>query len=116
VALDAGDRDRLRRIEAKLAEADPALVGLFQRWRPASGPRPIWPGWSVLPGWMLMVFVVGFVTWVAGPALGGAVAAISCSWAGLRRTRHLRVRDDADLHGGGSRDDGRGGRRSDRSR
>jgi hypothetical protein len=104
----------LRRIESELGEADPDLVGMFERWRQGSGPTPVWPGWSVVPAWMLMVFVVAFVTWVVAPALGGAIAVIGCCWAGLRRARHLRVRGGADLNGGGSRDDGRGGRRSGR--
>jgi hypothetical protein len=75
------------RMEAELAEADPALVERFRRWTTT----PDRPGWCVAPPWTLMVFLVGFVTWVVAPVAGGVVAAIWL-WVVLRgRTRRAPV-------------------------
>jgi hypothetical protein len=78
VELDAGDRARLRRIEAELAADDPALVGRFRQWEPASGQEAIGPGWSVVPPWVVLVFLVGFLSWTGAPVVGAAVAVIGC--------------------------------------
>ena len=83
VSLDAGDRARLRRIEAELAAADPALATRFRRWTRPSEPEPIGPGWSVVPPWMLMVLLVGFTTWMVAPAVGAAIAVLG--WARIAR-------------------------------
>ena len=95
VSLDAGDRARLRRIEAELAAADPALAQRFRRWKPPSA------GWTVLPAWALLVFVIGFTTWMVAPAVGVVVAVIACApiaqrWAKERCSRRdgwVRGRD-----------------------
>jgi Protein of unknown function (DUF3040) len=79
VSLDAGDRARLRRIEAALTAADPRLAGEFRRWKPSSGPAPIGPGWTVVPAWVLVVFLLGFTTWMVAPAVGAAVAVYGCA-------------------------------------
>jgi hypothetical protein len=76
VALDAGDRARLRGIESGLIQDDPVLVQQFRTWRPVSGPRPLLPGWSVVPGWALLVFVVASCTWTVSPVLGALVVLV----------------------------------------
>jgi hypothetical protein len=88
MALDAGDRARLRQIEAELAAADPALVGRFRQWTPARGQEAIGPGWSVVPPWVALVFLVGFVSWAVAPVAGAAVAVIGCG--GIVRSRPWR--------------------------
>ena len=93
MSLDAGDRARLRRIEEELAAADPALVGRFRGWEPLGVPEAIGPGWSVMPAWVLLVFLVGFTTWMAAPVVGAAIAVIGCTrllrkWPGRA---HLRL-------------------------
>jgi hypothetical protein len=113
VALDPGDRGRLRRIETELADADPALVERFRRWKGQTGPAAVWPGWSVAPPWMLMVFLVGCTALVA-PALGGAVAFVAGCWVVLDTMRRRRGRRGAEGAGGGNLDDGQRHRRSDR--
>jgi hypothetical protein len=112
MALDAADRARLKRIETGLVEADPVLAEMFRRWRPSTVPGVVRPGWTVVPGWMLVVFVFAFVMWVVGPVPSGMIAVAGCCWAVLRGVRHLRVRvrDGADRDGGGGPDDERGGR------
>jgi hypothetical protein len=79
VALDAGDRARLRQIEAELAAADPALVGRFRQWKPTRKHEAIGPGWSVVPPWVVLVFLVGFIGWTVAPAAGAAVAVAGCA-------------------------------------
>ena len=84
MALDAGDRARLERIESGLTHDDPALVQQFRSWRPSSGQRPLLPGWSVVPGWAGLVFLVAFCTWMVSPVLGVllvVVGAVARLWA-----------------------------------
>jgi hypothetical protein len=76
VALDAGDRARLQGIESGLIQDDPMLVRRFRTWRPSSGPRPLLPGWCVVPGWALLVFLVASCTWAVSPVLGVLVVAV----------------------------------------
>jgi hypothetical protein len=77
------------RMEAELAETDPALVERFRRWK-RTGPAPVRPGWCVAPPWTLMVFLVGFMTWMVSPVVGGVIATV---WVGvvLRNRLHVRV-------------------------
>jgi hypothetical protein len=91
VALDAEDQARLSRIESDLASADPALATCFRSWRPSARQRPTPPGWSVAPGWMMGVFLVGFAGWVVPPALSIVVAVglVAC-WLWDRRAGRLR--------------------------
>lgn len=91
MALDGRDRARLERIELELASSDPALAARFRRWAPPRAPRALAPGWSVVPGWALVVFLIGFTTWVGAPVLGVFVAVGAVFHLLLRRTRHLRV-------------------------
>lgn len=77
MALDAGDRARLQRIESGLTRDDPGLAQQFRSWRPPSGGRPLVPGWSVAPEWMLLVFVVATCTWAVSPVLGVLVALVA---------------------------------------
>jgi hypothetical protein len=102
MALNSGDQARLRRIEAAFVESDPAMVRRFRRWRPSGRPMVVRSGWTVVSDWMLAVFVCGFATWVAGPAVGGAAAVVGAAWVLLWHMHVPRTR-----HGG---EDGRGGR------
>ena len=77
MALDAEDRARLQRIESGLTNDDPALVRQFRSWRPSSGERPLSPGWSVVPRWVLLVFLVAFCGWVLSPGIGVLVALVA---------------------------------------
>jgi len=91
VALDASDRARLRGIESGLTQDDPVLVKKFRSWRPPSGPRPLLPGWSVAPRWMLLVFLVAACTWIVSPVLGALVIVV----CGIGRLRARSARADA---------------------
>jgi Protein of unknown function (DUF3040) len=91
VALDPGDRDRLTQIEIELAETDPDLAKRFRRWKSPAGPQVDGGGWSVVPPWMLMVFLVGFTSWMVTPVLGCMVAVVAGCWV-ARRSRGDRVR------------------------
>ena len=64
MALDADDLARLGRIESDLASADPDFARRLRSWRPSAEQRALVPGWSVLPRWVLEVFLVGFAGWV----------------------------------------------------
>lgn len=76
MALGSRDRARLRQIENGLADTDPVLAETFRQW-PGSGAGVGTPqGWSVAPVWMLVIFLVGAVTWVLSPVLGVMVALI----------------------------------------
>lgn len=108
MSLDARDRARLRRIEAELEATDRVLARQFRRWRPSSGPAPAGPGWSVAPRWMLVVFLVGFTSWIAGPAVGVAVTVLTCWRPAWRRVRHGRDQHRDRVQGR----DGRGSRGS----
>jgi len=88
VSLDAGDRARLMRIEAELAAADPALARRFRRWKSSDGLEVAGPGWSAVPTWMVVVFLVGFTTWMVAPAVGSAVAVVACCGAARRWARN----------------------------
>jgi Protein of unknown function (DUF3040) len=92
VSLDAGDRARLMRIEAELAAADPALARRFRRWKSSGGHEVVAPGWSAVPGWALVVFLVGFTTWMVAPAVGSAVAVVACCGAARRWARNQEAR------------------------
>jgi hypothetical protein len=101
VALDAGDRARLQGIESGLIRDDPGLAKKFWSWTPSSGPRPLLPGWSVVPPWALLVFLVAICTWMVSPMLGVLVVI-----AGVGRMATLRARPTAAPRPG----DGGGGR------
>lgn len=92
MSLDAGDQARLMRIEAELAAADPALARRFRRWKSSGGHEVVGPGWSAVPGWALMVFLVGFTTWMVAPAVGSAVAVVACCAAARRWARKQEAR------------------------
>jgi Protein of unknown function (DUF3040) len=77
VALDPAERARLARIETELAGSDPGLVARFRRWRPTTESEVTRSGWSTVPVWMLVVFLVGFGSWTVGPWLGGLVVAVA---------------------------------------
>lgn len=100
MSLDAGDRARLMRIEAELAAADPALARNFRRWKSSGGHEVAGPGWSTMPEWVLVVFLVGFTTWMVAPAVGSAVAVVACCWAARRWARKQEVRRGDLLWGG----------------
>lgn len=74
MAPDADDAIRLKRIERDLVKADPVLAEALRRWQPP--PECTSPEWSTVPAWALMVFLVGFATWIIGPAAGMATALI----------------------------------------
>jgi hypothetical protein len=97
VALDAGDRARLREIESRLIHDDPGLARKFWSWRPSSGPRPLLPGWSVVPPWALLVFLVAACTWMVSPVLGALVVVAG----GIGRIA-TRARRTAPPHSGDS--------------
>ena len=105
MSLDAGDRARLMRIEAELAAADPALARRFRRWKSSGGHEVVAPGWSSVPGWALVVFLVGFTTWMVAPAVGSAVAVVACCGAARRWARNQESRGD--LLPWGRKDSGR---------
>ena len=89
MALDGVDRERLVRIENELAADDPRFAARLRRWEPTS---PV-PGWSVAPSWVLLVFVVAFVTWVVASALGVALVVVGASlWLGRRLRARAAVR------------------------
>ena len=75
MALDAEEQARLSRIESDLASADPAFATRFRAWRPSAQRPGLVPGWSVMPRWVLEVFLVGFAGWVLPVALSGLVVA-----------------------------------------
>jgi hypothetical protein len=106
MTLGPRDRDRLMRMEAELADSDPALVARFRRafaWKHA----PVRPDWCVAPPWTLMVFLVGFTTWVVSPVVGTVVAAV---WLGVVLRNRLLVRvQRGQGPGGGRRQPVRGG-------
>lgn len=79
MALDAGDGARLRRIEVGLVHDDPLFVARFRSWRPSSGPG-VPPGWSVLPPWVAVVFLIGLTTWMLTPGVGVIVLLVGGLW------------------------------------
>ena len=86
MGLSAGDRARLGRIEAELAGADPALVARFRRWRPSADDESAPPGWSAVPAWTVLVFLVAFCAWVLAPSVGWLVAIVGAvCWLRWRR-------------------------------
>ena len=86
MGLSAGDRARLGRIEAELAGADPALVARFRRWGPAADAERPPSGWSAVPAWSVLVFVVAFSAWVVAPFVGWLVAIVAAvHWLLQRR-------------------------------
>jgi hypothetical protein len=91
VALDAGDRARLQRIESRLAQDDPRLVARFRSWRPTEGPSSMAPGWSAAPLWALLVFLAAFGAWMADPSLGAVVVVVGVLgrlWVRAARRAH----------------------------
>jgi Protein of unknown function (DUF3040) len=92
VSLNAGDQARLRRIEAALEAADPALAVRFRRWSPSGEQATPGPGWSEAPVWVAMVFLVGFTTWMVAPAVGVAIAVVGgcCAVRRWARTQEGR--------------------------
>lgn len=92
MALDAEDRARLQGIESGLTQDDPVLVQQFRAWRPSSGGRPLLPGWSVVPLWALLVFLVAFCTWLVSPVFGVLVVVVGgASVLRARRVRRIAV-------------------------
>ena len=79
MSVGAGDGSRLRRIEDELLRDDPSFVARFRSWGPADGPGVL-PGWSVLPRWIAVIFLVGLTTWLLSPVLGTVVAAVGGLW------------------------------------
>ena len=104
MALDADDLARLGRIESDLASADPDFARRLRSWRPSAEQRALVPGWSVLPRWVLEVFLVAFACWVLPPAVSAVVVAVV---AGCRLWGHVagRVRPPqrSATRGGGRR-------------
>jgi hypothetical protein len=94
VSLDAGDQARLRRIEAELVAADPALAGRFRRWESDV---------VVVPLWVLIVFLVGFSTWMVAPTMGAVIAVVAACRAARHRARHGAGRHIDELWGRGGR-------------
>lgn len=88
MALDAEDRARLRRIESGLNRDDPGLVQQFRAWRPSSGRRPLLPGWSPVPGWALLAFLVAAFSWIVTPGLGVLVITVVGIGVAYRRAAH----------------------------
>ena len=86
MALDAGDLARLQRIEAVLAHDDPALVEQLRSWRPS----PLAPGWSVVPLWASLAFLVGFSSWMLSPFVGLTVVVVAgTAWLYVRAARRV---------------------------
>ena len=90
VSLDAGDQARLRRIEAELVAADPVLAGRFRRWQPE---------FAVVPPWVLVVFLVGFTTWMVSPTVGAVIAVVAACRAARHRARRGAGRHVDELWG-----------------
>jgi len=61
---------------------------------------------SSVPGWALVVFLVGFTTWMVAPAVGSAVAVVACCGAARRWARKQESRR-GDLLPWGRKDSGR---------
>ena len=80
MALDADDLARLERIESDLASADPDFARRVRAWRPGAEQRAPVPGWSVLPRWVLEVFLVAFACWVFPAAVSAVVVAVVVCW------------------------------------
>jgi hypothetical protein len=80
MALDADDLARLGRIESDLASTDPDFAKRLRSWRPSAEQRASVPGWSVLPRWVLEVFLVGFACWVLPPPVSAVVVAVVVCW------------------------------------
>ena len=89
MALDADDLARLGRIESDLASADPDFARRLRSWRPSAEQRALVPGWSVLPRWVLEVFLVGFACWVLPVSVSVVVVALV---AGFRLWGHVAGR------------------------
>ena len=85
MGLSGGDRARLGRMEAELAWAPPALVARFRRW-PAADADPAPSGWSAVPPWTMLVFLVASCAWVLAPIVGWLVAIVGAvRWLRQRR-------------------------------
>lgn len=100
MGLDREDRARLTRIETELSAADPALAGTFHGFPPTGAGADAQAaatasGWSALPAWVLVAFLVGFVAWVVGPAAGVVTLLIGGGWVALRRSGRLGKRRHA---------------------
>ena len=80
MALDADDLARLERIESDLASTDPDFARRVRAWRPGAEQRAPVPGWSVLPRWVLEVFLVAFACWVFPAAMSAVVVAVAVCW------------------------------------
>ena len=89
MALDADDLARLGRIESDLASADPDFARRLRSWRPSAEQRALVPGWSLLPRWVLEVFLVGFAGWVLPVSVSVVVVALV---AGFRLWGHVAGR------------------------
>lgn len=89
MALDADDLARLERIESDLASTDPDFARRVRAWRPGAEQRAPTPGWSVLPRWVLEVFLVAFACWVLPVPVSVVVVAVV---AGFRLWGHVAGR------------------------
>jgi hypothetical protein len=84
-------------IERRLADDDPALAAAFQRWHMPDETPAAQDGDMAVAPWVLAVFVVAAVSWVASTSFGILVAVVAVAW----------VLVDADQHRGGRRGAGR---------
>lgn len=93
--LGSGDDARLGGIEARLTESDPLLAERFRRWAPGRG-GSLPEGWSAVPAWSFVVFLVGFCAWVVSPAVGAlvAVAGAACGVRAAMDRAHRRAAED----------------------
>jgi Protein of unknown function (DUF3040) len=101
LALHGQDRARLRQIEARLALDDPTFVARLRAWRPPAGRQSAPDEYSTLRSWMVVVFLVGFATWVLAPPVGVLVGLSGALW--MRWTACQRRVTPAGAAGGGPR-------------
>ena len=94
MSLDAQDGARLRRIEFGLTRDDPSFVARIRSWRPEPG---VPPGWTTVPRWAALAFLVGLSTWMLTPVLGTIVLVLAgLGWLWQRAaTRACRGPGDA---------------------
>jgi hypothetical protein len=85
----AEDRKGLAGIERRLVDDDPALAQAFQQWQVPEGAPDArdgdaqdgdaQDGVTIVPPWVLAVFVTAAVGWVLHPGFGGLVAVLALS-------------------------------------
>jgi Protein of unknown function (DUF3040) len=72
------EEERLRAIERRLVDDDPALAEAFQRWQVPT--RKSGRAETAVPPWVLAVFLTAAVAWVATSGFGAAVGVLALSW------------------------------------